>query len=108
MNFNRQDVGNQQVKTRIILFQKPTITLRLFLHTAFKDAFATLSGVFTASFPHKPCPLICSLMSSRVGIAPGKIAVTATLFPFISARSACENEVNAPFVALYIAKYGIG
>ena len=100
IKYNRHDVGIQQVKTRIILFQKPTITLRLFLETALRETNATRSGVFAANFPHKPCPLICSLMSARVGIAPGKIAVTATFAFFISSRSAIEKDVSAALVAL--------
>ena len=108
MNFNRQAVGSQAVDTRITLFQKPGITLRLFFCTAFIEYSATHSGDFAASFPQSPCPLICSLISARVGIAPGKIAVTDTFCPFISSRNDTEKDVSAPFVALYIAKYGIG
>ena len=53
---------------------------------------------------HLSHTLICALISSRVGIAPGKTTVTATFFPFISSLNDCEKEVSAPFVALYIAK----
>ena len=63
INRSRQEVGNQQVATRISLFQNPTITFRLFFLTAFKAAIATLWGDFAASRPQSPCPLICSLIS---------------------------------------------
>ena len=39
---------------------------------------------------------------------PRDIWITDTLLPFISSRRAWEKEVSALFVALYIAKYGIG
>ena len=45
MNFNRHAVGNQQVETRMTLFQKPTITLPLFLRTAFKDAASGTANI---------------------------------------------------------------
>ena len=105
---NFQANGNSFVPTFITLFQKPGIYFLLFFFTARRLFSATHSGVFTASFPQSPCPLICSLISLRVGIAPGKIAVT--LYPFLrtSSLNAIEKEVSAPLVALYTAKYGIG
>jgi len=98
-----KDNGMQAVHARISLFQKPIITVRRFFCTAFKLAFATESGLFAASLPHKPCARIFSFTSARVGIAPGSTHVIFAL-PRYSARNAAQNWFNAFFVALYNAK----
>ena len=79
--------GIRAVPNRIILFQNPGITFLLFLRTAFKEYSATQVGDFAASLPQSPCPLICSLTSSRVGIVFqlffGGVKLLLLLFSFI-------------------------
>ena len=100
MNFNLSDRGKILVVTFITLLKKPGMYVPLLLSEASKLFSATYCGDFAASLPHKPCPLICSLMSSRVGIAPGNTAVTDIPFVITSSRRDNEKDVNADFVAL--------
>ena len=108
MNFIFKESGNNFVAAFISLFQKPTMTFLLPFSAARRLLRATTDGGSAASLPHVFCPRICSRMSSRVGIAPGKIAVTVILLFLTSRESDSENDVSAPFVAEYTAKYGMG
>ena len=45
---------------------------------------------------------------SHLHVNPGNTAVTLTPSFLTSSRNATEKDVSAPFVALYMAKYGIG